>query len=74
MGDFLVIAPEGWTIISKEATEAAGGGAMFAALVNNRGFEYIKEALLPTGEVLEAHTVKDAKVFNDEVLILELVL
>ena len=73
MGDFLIIAPEGWTVISPEAVEAAGGGAMFAALVDNRGFEYIKEALLPSGEVLPEHTVKDAKVFNNEFVILELV-
>ena len=61
MSDFLFIAPAGWTVISPEAVASSGGGAMFAALVNNRGFEYIKEVRKKfiytcpnTGELLES--------------------
>ena len=72
MGEFLFIAPEGWTVLDDAIVQQAGGAQMFGALADAQNFTSIKEALLPFGGMLDSQYVKDAKVFNNEVVVLEL--
>ena len=71
MSDFLFIIPEGWTQLSKEATDYVGASS--AQILADTGNMYDLTAKLQEGGFLvDKQYLIEAKLFNGEILVARL--
>lgn len=71
MSDFIFVIPEGWMQVSDEVVNNVGAASM-AGLASSGMFSGLTDVLREQGAIGPEDNIYDAKMFNNEILVIKL--